>query len=165
SNGEVLGPTTGLNGLEFFTNFTGTAVVSGNTFRANTGNGIFIGSSASTIQVANNTFDSNFVGMTLDALVAPLSATIQGNTFTVPVGTPGTYVGILAFGSGVTSTIGGDGALGNTFENYTDGNFIHQMDSGGSPNRIVGCPNDTILANTFTRAGRPVAASVAILPC
>ena len=28
SNGEVVGPTTGLNGLEFFTDFSGTAVIS-----------------------------------------------------------------------------------------------------------------------------------------
>ena len=44
SNGQIRGEGTGLNGVEFFTDFTGTAIVTGNDFENNTAAGIFSGS-------------------------------------------------------------------------------------------------------------------------
>ena len=62
-----------------------------------------------------------------------------------------TDVGFLAVGSGVTATVGGDGTLANTMENYANGRFI--VESNGSPNASVGNPNVTILGNTFLARG------------
>ena len=117
SNGEIIGEATGLNGVEFFINFTGSAIVSGNVFENNTAAGIWGGSSSNNIQITNNTFNNNVVGVFLDASAAPISATVQGNTFVVPVGSPDSDVGFLTIGR-VTATVGGDGTLANTFENY-----------------------------------------------
>jgi parallel beta-helix repeat protein len=154
SNGVTRGGGTGFNGVEFFTSFTGTAVVTGNLFQNNTASGVYIGSAPNNIQIGNNTFDNNVVGVSLDASAAPVSATVQGNTFVVPIGSPDTDVGLLAMGSGVTATIGGDDALANTFENYVNGHFIIQ--SNGF--------NDTNLGNgnTFLSAGVAVPPSEAI---
>ena len=160
SNGEIRGEAEGFNGVEFLTNFTGTAVVTGNLFENNTASGIWTGSSANNMQITGNTFDNNVVGVFLDASAAPIRATVQGNTFAVPVGSPVEDVGVLAVGGGVTATIGGNGALANTMENYSNGSFIVQ--SNGSPTESVGNPNDTILANTFLYAGIAVPPSQAI---
>ena len=160
SNGETRGEATGFNGVEFEANFTGTAVVTGNLFENNTAAGIWAGSSANNMQITGNTFDNNVVGVFLDASAAPISATVQGNTFVVPVGSPVIDVGVLAVGGGVTATIGGNGALANTMENYSNGSFIVQ--SNGSPTESVGNPNDTILGNTFLDDGIAVPPSQAI---
>jgi hypothetical protein len=165
SNGQVVGPTTGFNGLEFFANFSGTALISGNTFRSNTGNGLFIGSAPQTIQVVNNLFDNNFVGLTLDASDAAVNATVQGNTFTVPTGAPSSFEGLFGLGSGVTATIGGPGSAANTFVNYANFFSIDPSHSGGNPTREVGCPNFTILTNTFLRGGSPLDPGLAIKQC
>jgi len=98
------------------------------------------------IQIANNTFDNNVVGVFLDASSAPISATVQGNTFVVPIGSPDTDVGLLATGSGVTATIGGDGSLANTMENYANGAFI--IESHGSSNGSWATPKITIYSST-----------------
>jgi parallel beta-helix repeat protein len=160
SNGEIRGEATGLNGVEFSTGFTGTAVVTGNSFVDNTAAGIWSGGSSNNIQITNNTFDNNVTGVFLDASAAPISATVQGNTFVVPVRSPDLYVGFLTIGR-VTATVGGDGTLANTIENYANGRYI--AESNGGPNAFVGNPNVTILTNTFLSNGMPVAPSQAIM--
>ena len=82
SNGVTVGESTGLNGLEFLSGYSGTAVVSGNSFLNNTANGIYVGGSASNIQIAGNQFQGNVGGIFLDSTLSPVNATVQGNTFT-----------------------------------------------------------------------------------
>ena len=102
-------PGVGFDGVEFH-GFTGSAVISGNTFSQNTAHGIFIGGSSQTVQVLNNTFDNNVVGLDIDSALAPSSALVQGNTFT---GSPGSSEqGIFASGGGSSGTIGGTGIPG-----------------------------------------------------
>jgi parallel beta-helix repeat protein len=145
-------PGSGFDGVEFFYTFTGSAILSGNTFSDNTAIGVYIGSSSSPIQVLNNTFDNNVVGVDLDAAVAPLSAVVQGNTFTVPAGSAAVKQGVAADGSGVTATIGGTGSQENTFQNYVSGSAIVQENVNGNAAGVlvpVGNPNLTILDNNF----------------
>ena len=84
SNGTAFGATSGFNGVEFFSDFTGSATISGNTFSNNTASGLFISSSSTSqaMQITGNTFDGNFVGLNMDASVSPIDAVILGNTFT-----------------------------------------------------------------------------------
>ncbi len=70
------------------------------------------------IQVDDNNFAGNFVGITLDSSTgSTIDASLLGNTFTSPgpmtIGTANP-VGILAIGGGLTATIG----QGNTLQNY-----------------------------------------------
>jgi parallel beta-helix repeat protein len=162
SNGEVFGPTTGLNGIEFNPAFTGTAVVSGNVFQGNTGFGLYVGSAPSTIQIVNNVFNDNFVGLALYAEGTSVNANVQGNTFEVSAGAPVSFEGLFAGGSGVTATIGGPGTQGNIFDGFGDHLFIYQTDGSAIP--VLGWPNLNILANTYQRAGAPVSPSDAIQP-
>ncbi len=67
SNGEVAGPTTGLDGVELNNDFTGTALIEGNSFLGNTGDGLYIGSAPEVVQVLDNVFQNNFVGVALNA--------------------------------------------------------------------------------------------------
>jgi parallel beta-helix repeat protein len=162
SNGQTRGEGVGgLNGVEFFINYTGTAVVSGNTFQDNTANGLYIGSAPNGIQIVNNVFSNNFVGIFLAASGgATIHATIQGNTIEIPAPTTdSSEKGIIAQGSAVTATIGGPGAQANTLENYAfsaaapdNGAFIFESLN----------PNLTILGNTFTSGGSPVSQEDAI---
>jgi hypothetical protein len=166
SNGEVVGEATGLNGAEFLgglgnaDNYTGTAVVSGNSFVNNTANGIYVGSAANNIQVVNNLFENNVVGLSMDSTGASINATVLGNTFEVPLGTADTSAGVLAIGGGVTATIGGAGGAANTIENYTPGNYIHEALGSG---QNAGVPNLNIQANTYTDAGTDVSQAQAVL--
>jgi hypothetical protein len=132
-------PGVGFDGIEFYHTFTGTALVSGDTFVDNTADGVYVGGSASPIQILNNTFINNavgpaVVGIDLESLSFPdtLSAVIQGNTFTVSPGS--TDQGIYADGTGVTAstTIGGTGAQENTFNNYSSSTVI-VMTNGANP--------------------------------
>jgi parallel beta-helix repeat protein len=159
SNGKIRGEAMGLNGVEFSTGFSGAANVSGNLFEDNTAAGIFSGSSPNNIQITNNTFDNNVTGVFLDASTAPISATVQGNTFVVPVNSPDSDVGFLTIGR-VTATVGGDGTLANTIENYVNGRYI--AESNGGPNAFVGNPNVTILTNTFLSNGTPIPRAQAV---
>jgi hypothetical protein len=165
SNGEVVGPTTGLDGLEFNSNFTGTAVVSGNVFQNNTGDGLFIGGAPSTIQVVNNVFDNNLAGIVLYSDGQPVSANIQSNTFEVPTNAPSNYVGILASGGAVSGTIGGTGSQGNVFSNFGDFNSITVHMNGDPQNQVPGCPNVNIIGNTYEQDGVAIPASQANTPC
>jgi Periplasmic copper-binding protein (NosD) len=154
-----------LGGVEFYgvpndpSNYTGAAVISGNVFLNNTLYGIYVGSASQAIQILNNQFENNVIGIFLSSLhlsipAAPVNAIIQGNTIEVPA--PASDLvpkGIIGWGSEVTATIGGPGAQGNTLENFdysatapNVGVFIYE--SGG--------PQLAILANTFTSGGNPV---------
>jgi hypothetical protein len=160
-----------LGGVEFYgvqndpSNYTGAAVVSGNVFLNNTLYGIYIGSASQPIQILNNQFDNNVIGVFLSSLhldipTAPVNAIIQGNTIDIPApASDFTPEGIIGWGSEVTATIGGPGTQGNTLENYdysattpNDGVFIYESEG----------PNLTILANTFTSGGNPVPEANAI---
>jgi parallel beta-helix repeat protein len=160
SNGEIPGADTGFNGVEFLTGYSGNATVTGSQFLNNTAFGVFSGGSANNIQITNNVFDNNLAGVFLDASDAPITATVQGNTFVVPASAPDTDNGFLAVGAGVTATVGGAGALENTFEDYQVGHSILQGD--GYPNESVGNPNDTILTNIYLSGGLPIPASEAV---
>lgn len=163
SNGQVFGPITGFNGVEFYRSFSGSAVVSGNSFIGNTANGLFVGGSPNTIQIVNNLFDDNFFGMTLDAAEGStmINAVVQGNTIRIPLNSSHDGVGLNAIGGGLTATIGGTGSLGNTFENYT-GPFIYIAD-GDAGAHGAGYPTLTILTNTYTNNGQPVDPSKAVV--
>ncbi len=131
----------------------------------NTLYGIYIGSATQTIQILNNQFENNVIGIFLSSLhlsipTAPVNAIILGNTIDIPApASDYTPEGIIGWGSGVTATIGGPGTQGNTLENYdysattpNDGVFIYESEG----------PQLTILANTFTSAGNPVPEAYAI---
>jgi parallel beta-helix repeat protein len=158
SNGVTVGESTGLNGLEFLSGYSGTAVVTANSFLNNTGNGIYVGGSATSMQIVGNQFQGNVGGIFLDSTLSTVKATVQGNTFTgQPASPPIYYQGIVAVGGGLTATIGGSGAAANTFTNYSDGNYIYEAQGANGSS-----PNVTILTNIYTYNGTPVPPSVAI---
>jgi parallel beta-helix repeat protein len=162
SNGEVVDISKGLNGIEFFgssgshDNYTGTAVVSGNSFVNNTAVGIFVGS-AGHLTVSDNQFSGNIVGLFLDGTGASINATVVGNTISVAPNPPSSWVGIVAQGTGLTATIGGTDP--NTIQNYADGSFIYEAIGGGAN---PGLPHVTLLTNNYLRNGQPVDPSVAV---
>jgi parallel beta-helix repeat protein len=164
SNGRTVGITTGLDGVEFFgaagnpMNYTGTAVVSGNSFVNNTAIGIYVGS-AGQITVSDNQFSGNVVGLFLDGTGESINATVVGNTIAVTPNSPANWQGIVASGSGLTATIGGSGGDANTIENYMDGVFIYESTGGGAK---AGSPHATILTNNYLRNGQAVDPAVAI---
>ena len=164
SNGQVVGISTGRNGIEFFgaagnsDNYTGSAVVSGNSFTSNTANGIYVGS-AGNLTISNNQFSGNVVGLFLDGTGASINATVTGNTIAVAPNPPDNWNAIVAVGTDVTATIGGSGANGNTIENYLMGDYIHEA-IGTGPN--AGVPKVTVLANTYLQNGAPVPVSYAV---
>ena len=158
SNGVTVGESTGLNGLEFLSGYSGTAVVSGNHFLDNTANGIYVGGSATNVQISGNQFQGNVGGIFLDSTLSAVNATVVGNTFTGQLASPPIYYqGIVAVGGGLTATIGGSGTAANTFTNYSDGNYIYEAQgtNGSSPNL-------TILTNIYTSNGTPIPPSQAI---
>lgn len=161
SNGTVFGPTTGFNGVEFYSSFTGSATVSGNTFTGNTESGLFISGTSSAIQVTGNTFNNNFVGLNMDASSAPVNAVIQGNTFMVTSGS--TYQGLDAAGSNVTATVGGSGGAANVFENYANNYSI--LEFHVSAGKTIGCPNVNIQGNSYLQGGNAISETQAISPC
>ncbi|HKY05117.1 MAG TPA: right-handed parallel beta-helix repeat-containing protein [Blastocatellia bacterium] len=101
--------------------------ISGNTFSRNTVNGIFI--EVGTVNVLNNTFFDNFVGVTIaNSKNLPVNVTIKGNLFDMPVN-PLFSVGVFMQSStaaSMTITIGGPAAADkNTFRNYGSHPAIH----------------------------------------
>ena len=152
SNGVTAGESTGLNGLEFLSGYSGTAVVSGNNFLNNTSNGIYVGGAASNIQITGNQFQGNIVGIFLDSTLSPVNATVTGNTITAPVNASITDAGIVALDTGVTATIGGSGSAENTISNYVGNTYI----------RSVGSPKLTILTNIYSSKGVAIPPSQAI---
>jgi hypothetical protein len=162
SNGVTRGATTGLNGLEFINGFAGAAFVSGNSFVNNTAMGIYVGGGPNTLQIVSNLFDNNVIGLSMDtATGTTINAIVQGNTIRSPVDRSQTNAGILAIGRGLTATIGGDGSLGNTIQNYSPGLFIYEGDGDGNAHN-AGYPRLTILTNSYTSNGVAVSPSEAI---
>jgi hypothetical protein len=162
--GKPRGPS-GLNGVEFFANFTGTATVSGNQFLNNTGNGLYVGGSPNMLQITNNMFVNNYVGIGLDSAASgtQIMANIQGNQISVPAGSTQASVGILAIGGGLSATIGGPGTAGNTILNYANNTFIYEA-TGDVPSQNTGSPHLNIQANTFMRDGQSISPGNAINP-
>jgi hypothetical protein len=163
SNGTTPGPTSGFNGIEFYSDFTGSATITGNTFSDNTASGLFISSTntSQAMQITGNTFTGNFVGLNMDASVSPIDAVIQGNTFSVDPGS--SYQGLVAAGSNDTATIGGSGSAQNVFENYAYQSSILQFHI--SSGKTIGCPNLSIATNSYFSGGNAVSPDSAILPC
>lgn len=162
TNGVTRGATTGLNGVEFINGFSGTAFVSGNSFVNNTAMGIYVGGGPNTLQIVGNFFDANVIGLLMDtASGSTINAVVQGNTIRSSLDGSQTNAGILAVGRGLTATIGGDGSLGNSIQNYSPGLFIYVADGDGDAHD-AGFPNLTILTNSFTSDGAAVSPSRAI---
>jgi hypothetical protein len=154
SNGQVRGATTGLNGLEFFFDYTGVATVDGNLFKNNTATGIF--ASGPHLTITHNTFDDNQIGIGLQGfsdaaptVAVPTNATIQSNLFVVPT-TRTDEVGMFGLGSAVTATIGGTG-VENTFRNYASQHSIvrDRRPAGG----VEDGPNFNVGANISDNSG------------
>jgi hypothetical protein len=167
SNGQIFDIVKGLNGLEFLgdsgnpSNYTGTAVVTGNSFVKNTAMGIYVGS-AGHLTVADNQFSGNVVGLFLDGTIGSINATVVGNSIEVDPNSiaPSGWQGIVATGTGVTATIGGSGVGdANTIENYPDLAFIYEATGVGAN---AGSPHATILTNNYLRNGQRVDPSAAI---
>jgi hypothetical protein len=162
SNGTVVGYASGFNGVEFNA-FTGSAVVTGNTFSSNTANGVFIGGASQALQISGNLFQNNLVGLNMDASTAPIAAVIQGNTFTTSLGSGDQ--GLVAAGSGVTATVGGTGSAGNTFANFANQSYIREYNQNNQ-HANIGAPNLTnVVENTFLSGGNPINSSQAIGTC
>jgi parallel beta-helix repeat protein len=137
SNGTIVDYAKGYNGVEFAFGYSGSAVLSGNTFLDNTADGIFVGGSSQSMQITNNVFDGNLVGLNLNGSQSPVNAVVQGNTFTVPVGSSPIFQGVVAAGSGVTATIGGTGTQENSFQNYAKDEAIVQENISGNPHLTI----------------------------
>jgi parallel beta-helix repeat protein len=171
SNGTVVGFATnqGRDGIEIFHTFSGTAVISGNTFLNNTGDGIYVGSAPSAMQITSNTFDSNLIGLDLDANVAPVNVVVTGNSFSVPQ--PGyrdqglVPQGISAAGSGVTATVGGTGAAANAFANFDNQRFIVELNQNGQGGNIGSPGLSNVAGNSFVSGGSAVSLTQAIGTC
>jgi Right handed beta helix region len=164
SNGVTPGPTTGLNGVELNDDFTGTALINGNNFLNNTGDGLYIGSAPQIVQIDNNVFENNFTGLALNATGGPINVTVQGDIFLVTAGAAADDLGLWALGSGVTATIGGAGNLADTFSNFNNYYFIFPADTGDFPVQDLGYPNLILDGESFVRNGAPVPQSLAIAP-
>ncbi len=164
SNGQVVGITTGLNGVEFFgapgqaNTYTGTAVVSNNSFQSNTANGIFVDGGGN-LTISDNQFTGNVVGIFLDGAGAPINATVVGNTIVTPINSPIGNNGITLQGTGLTATIGGSGQSANTIENFSDYAFI-VVSAGSGP--LAGSPHDSLLANSYLQNGHSIPSSEAV---
>jgi len=142
------GPTTGFNGIEVFTTWTGPSmVIHENGIYRSTTNGIFIGG-GSGIVIANNWLFNNFVGATVFSS-SPTSVTIRGNLVELPLA-QGNEEGLLLDGSGVTVTVGGTAAgFPNTFKNILGNPSIHCISAPG-----VTCPAG---GNVFQNSDLPIA--------
>jgi hypothetical protein len=165
SNGVTPGPTTGLNGVEINSDFTGTAFIKGNSFLNNTGDGLFIGSAPTLVQIVDNVFQDNFTGLALNSTGgATVDVAVQGDSFSVTAGAPADDLGLWALGGGVTATIGGAGGLADTFSNFNNYYFIFPANTGDSPPQFLGYPNLILDGESFVRNGQPVPQSLAIAP-
>lgn len=122
------GATTGFNGIEVSSSWTGSGMsIHENTLSGNTTNGVFIGSGG--VTVANNFFDNNFLGMTIDPLQAATNIQVRGNLIQVPLTGQNHEEGVFINGR-VTVTMGGAGTDANRFYNYQQGPALHCNGSG-----------------------------------
>ena len=165
-NGVTFGPTTGLNGVEFFSNFTGYASLAQNNFLSNTASGIYLGSAPNLIQVVGNVFSGNWSGMTMFGdQPRAINLRIAGNYFATDPNRADATFGIAGIGNRINAQIGGNGGEQNIFDGFRDYLFINPSHAGGNPVQELGCPNFVILGNTFRRRGVAIPASQAVTPC
>jgi parallel beta-helix repeat protein len=116
----------GNNGVEI-AGLAAPMTISGNTFSSNTLNGIFI--EDGTVNLLNNTFFDNFVGVTVaNSRNMPVNVTIRGNLFDMPASPLYSEAVFMqsSTAASMTITIGG-AASGdkNTFRNYGSFPAIH----------------------------------------
>jgi parallel beta-helix repeat protein len=138
----------GNNGVEI-AGLNAPMTISGNTFSNNTLNGIFI--EDQTVNVLNNTFFNNYVGVTVaNSRNRPVNVTIKGNLFdlpTSPLYSEGVFMQSSTAAS-LTITIGGAAAADkNTFRNYGAFPAIH-CDMGTVNAQCVAGGN-TFINSTF----------------
>jgi parallel beta-helix repeat protein len=128
------GAATGYNGIEVADGWTGPQMlIHENSIFDSTAGGIYIGGSAVNVNVADNHFYNNFLGVTI---ANPANVTLQGNLFELPA-VQGAEEGILIVGPGPVVTVGGAGP--NTFTNYLNaGGASPAIHCGGSV--TVSCP-------------------------
>ena len=148
----------GNNGVEI-AGLAAPMTISGNTFSGNTLNGIFI--EDGTVNVLNNTFFDNFVGVTVaNSRNRPVNVTIKGNLFELP-GNPLYSEGVFMQSStaaSMTITIGGAAAADkNTFRNYGSFPAIHCDMSNVNAQCIPG-------GNIFINSSFPVQNCVSCSP-
>ncbi len=114
-------PNTGRNGIEFFVDYIGNALVENCDFVSNTLNGIFIGSG--NVDVYDSTFDDNHTGMTVSSVItnSTINMDIFGNLIQMESGYMDSPNGIVFNGDGITAVLGSqDCAEANTFINIRD---------------------------------------------
>ncbi len=158
-NGTVQ-PVPGWNGLEYYLTCIGSHQVTGNSFVANTQNGIFIGSG--TLTLTGNAFQANRVGVVAFAGTdagTPSSTdttlTVYGNVF--DTNTVGGFYGARSLGTtrALTATIGGTGAgQANVFKNHPPPAYF-----GISCDNLAttfACPTN---GNTFSNNATDIAAT------
>lgn len=157
SNGQVASVAEGLNGIEFFGGagpnlYTGTAVVTGNSFVNNTAAGLYVGG-ASNITITGNQFSNSLdaisaVAIYLNASEGTVNATVLGNTIQAVNPTPH-WAGILMQGSGLTATVGGAGGDANTIRGFQRFTYLREV-QGSAPN--TGLPKVTLSGNNYVDA-------------
>jgi parallel beta-helix repeat protein len=149
----------GYNGLEVNLSSGFSITISGNTFFANTANGIY--ADGGTANVLNNTFRDNFVGVTIaNTRNVATSATVKGNLLELSPGRPYSE-GVFLFsntGASLTITIGSTVVSDkNTFRDYGSYPAIHC-----NPGSISAtCPAG---GNVFINSTFPVASCTSCSP-
>jgi parallel beta-helix repeat protein len=148
----------GNNGVEI-AGLAAPMTISGNTFSGNTLNGIFI--EDETVNVLNNTFFDNFLGVTVaNSRNMPVNVTIRGNLFDLPVNplySEGVFMQSSTAAS-MTITIGGAAAADkNTFRNYGSFPAIHCDMNNVNAQCVSG-------GNTFINSSFPVQNCVSCSP-
>lgn len=165
-NGVTRSAAAGLNGLEVYENFTGTALIQGNTFKDNTAGGLQL--NGHTITVIGNVFDNNLIGVAVNGVyVPPITSTsypgqtaivtLKRNRFIVPVGST-VETGLFVLGSAATVTVGStDPADANTFTNFYDYRAIAPDNHGGGVSTDWGYPTMHIYTNNYVNSPNPIA--------
>jgi parallel beta-helix repeat protein len=149
----------GFNGVEVNLASSTLMTISGNTFIGNTANGIY--ADGGTINILNNNFRDNFVGVTIANINnVTTNATVKGNLLRLSVGQPYSEGVFLFSGSGASLiiTIGGNAMSDkNIFQDFGPYPAIHCNTS----NINVSCPAG---GNTFTNCQLPVASCLSCSP-
>jgi len=149
----------GFNGVEVNLASTTSMTISGNTFVGNSANGIY--ADGGMINVMNNSFRDNFVGVTIaNNNNVATNATVRGNLLQLSAGRPYSEGVFLFSGTAATLTIaigGGTMSDKNTFQDYGTYPAIHCNTS----NINATCPAG---GNTFINSSLPVASCPSCSP-
>jgi hypothetical protein len=136
---------TGFNAVEVFGDYNGPQMlIHDNSISRSTTNGVFVASG--TASVTNNVLFHNFLGVTVHGATS-VNVQIHGNRFELPLA-QGNEEGLLVEGSAAVVTVGGAGALQNTFVNYIDNPAIHC-----NPGVTATCPSG---GNVFVNSNLPI---------